>query len=160
MSYTYSDTTYFFQNGGVFISSSLCAISNMQLYRPPLPSNLILPILSLNTPTQKWCQPSVYVNILIVLLTSHDCLGDGRQKRAPGQVTERSIDAHLACLGRTHRPASNPLSPASGAPTWLASVPPRPPRYQPSRPTLAVPKGKHIHGRQSIYVGFLKNRKL
>ena len=74
MSYIYRHTALF------LLSSSLCAISNMQLYRPPPPFNPILPIQSLNTPTPPSCQKFMYVIILIVLLTSHDCLGDGRQK--------------------------------------------------------------------------------
>ena len=106
----------------VFVSSSLCAISNMQLYRPSLPLQPHSPIQSLNIPT-----PPMMSNICVcnyINCFTHIC--DGRQKRAPGQVTKRSIDAHLAHLGRTHRPASNQLSPATGVPTWPASVPPWP----------------------------------
>ena len=117
---------------------------------PLSPSNPILLILSLNTATPPMISNVCVCNYIAWLFRRRPA------KRASGQVTKRSKDAHLARLGRTHRPASNPLSPASGVPTWPASVPPGPPRFHPPRPALAVPKGKHIHGRRSTYVGFLQ----
>ena len=109
-------------------------------------------------PTPPSCQTSVYVIILIVLLTSHDCLGDGRQN---GQVTEQLLTAD--CVGNTHSPqfgrthsarlASAP-APASVVPTRPVSgtIPP-PPRLGSVLPATG-PKGKHIHGRWSIYALF------
>ena len=110
MSYPYSDTTYFFQNGGVFVSSSLCAISNMQLYRPPSPP----PPTSFSETIPQHPTPPMMSNICVYnyinCFTHIAWLFRWRPaKRAPGQVTKRSIEIHLARLGRTHRPASNPL---------------------------------------------------
>ena len=123
MSYTYSDTALFSYFHRYSLSLTCGCID------PLSPSNPFSPYYPSTPLHRQWCQTSVYVIILIVLLTSHDCFGDGRQKRAPGQVTKRSIETHLARLGRTHRPASNPLSPSREHP--LDS-----PRYHPHPPWL------------------------
>ena len=129
----------------------------MQLYQLPPPPTPISPYNPSTPLPRQSCQTFVYVIILIVLLISHDCLGDGRQKRAPGQATKRSIDAHLARLDRTHRPASNALSPASGVPTWPAWVPPGP-LVTTRPPRLGCAEGQ-THTRTSIHIcGLFKDR--
>ena len=91
---------------------------------------------SLNTPTpplpRQSCQTSVYVIILIVLLTPNDRHRNFR-KRASGQVTELSLTAdrlgrtHPARFGRTH-----PARLGSAHPARLGTT--RPPRYYPPGP--------------------------
>ena len=134
----------------------ICYLQHAAVSTPLSPSNPILPIQSLNTPTPPMMSNICVCNYINCFTHIAWLFRWRRQKRAAGQATELSLTA--VRLGRTHRPASNPLSPSSGAPTWPAWVPPGPPRYHPSRPALAVPKGKHIHGRRSIYVGFFKDR--